>query len=99
MSVGSKSETLRLVMKATTTWWFVPIGSVRQTAGRSFDAERSSNGNGTSTTLPRVVEGLAISGVVEIRFVAQEIEGRIFRRGPQPRAFVHVIFRTVFREW
>jgi hypothetical protein len=44
-------------------------------AGRSFVAERSSNGNGTSTTLPRVVEGLAIGGVVEVGFFAQEIAG------------------------
>src|ERR1700722_7875864 len=96
MSVGSKSEISRLVMKATTTWRFAPIGSVRQTAGRSFVAERSSNGNGTSTTLPRVVEGFAIGGAVEVGFVVQEIEGWIFRRGPQPRAFVHVIVTVCF---
>jgi hypothetical protein len=63
-------------MRSKTTWWFAPIGSVRQTAGRSFDAERSSNGNGKSTTLPRVVEGLAIGAVVEIGFFAQEIAGK-----------------------
>src|ERR1019366_2705493 len=57
-----------VLMRSTTTWRFVPIGSVRQTAGRSFVAERSSNGNDTSTTLPRVVEGLAIGGVVEVGF-------------------------------
>jgi hypothetical protein len=37
-----------------------PIGSVRQTAGRSFVLDRSSNGNVTRTTLPFTVEGAAI---------------------------------------
>ena len=45
---------LEVAMNARTTWRCEVTTSVRHSAGRSFDVERSSNGNGTRTTFPRI---------------------------------------------
>ena len=66
---------------------------------RCFVAERSSNGNGTSTTLPRVVEGLSIGGMIEVGFFALEIAGRALGCDSQPGALIHIILRTVCLHW
>ncbi len=44
-----------LLIKATTTYPCGPISSVKQSAGRTFVAEKSSNGNGSNTILPRIM--------------------------------------------
>ncbi len=43
-----------LLINATTTWLWGPIASVRHNAGRTFVAEKSSNGNGNSTIFPLI---------------------------------------------
>lgn len=50
-SVGDELEETRLVMNAKTTWLYGLISSVKQTAGRTLFAVKSSNGNGTRTIL------------------------------------------------
>jgi hypothetical protein len=50
-------------------------------AGRTLVAERSSKGNGTSTTLPFVIEWLPVGQGIDILLrVVQEIESRVDRR-------------------
>ena len=77
-SVSSRSAGVRLLIKARITWRCVPMGSVRQTAGRTLVALRSSNGKGTRTTLPLIIERSPIGKCVDILFgIFQEIEGGV----------------------
>src|SRR6266508_4564126 len=69
------------------------MGLVKHTAGRTFIADRSSNGNGTRTTLPLIIESFPISQRVDILFrLPQEIKGRIGRSSSQPFLLVYVGF-------
>ena len=71
----------RLVMNARTTCLCCPIGSVRQTAGRTLLLERSSNGKGTRTILFFNFDWFAIiQGIDVFSCVMEELESRIFRR-------------------
>src|SRR5207249_73490 len=64
-------------MKATTTWRCEPMGSVRQTAGRTLLAVKSSKGKGTRTTLPLVMKWFAVGSSVNVlRRVFQKIKSR-----------------------
>ena len=51
---------------------------IRQTAGRTLVVERSSNGKGTRTTLPFIIERSPIGKCVDVLFrIFQEIEGGV----------------------
>ena len=65
-SVSNKSEGIRLLMNERITWLCGPIGLVKHTAGRTFDAEKSSNGKGTKTILPLIMEGFSINKSINI---------------------------------
>jgi len=85
---NGRAET-RPVMKATITCRCGPTGSVRHTAGRTFPPARSSNGNGTSTTLCFVMERLPISQRIDVFLgIAQGFENRITGRRVQPLRFI-----------
>src|SRR5687768_1116763 len=74
-SLSSRGFGVILVMKARTMCWCGPSESVRQRAGRSFRVDKSSNGNGTRTTLPLDIEGLPILyGIDILGRVVEEIE-------------------------
>src|SRR5438046_2731205 len=76
---------MRLVMKAKTTWLCEPVFSVRQTAGRTFIADKSSKGNGTSTTLPFIIERFSVGYGVNIFFlIMKKCESRIVSRRAKP---------------
>jgi hypothetical protein len=55
--------------------------------------DRSSNGKGTRTTLPLIIERLAvIHGVNVFSLISKEGEGRVTCRCPEPFGFVDVFF-------
>jgi hypothetical protein len=69
-----------------------PTGSVRQTAGRTFSDEKSSNGKGSSTPLPLTIERLPILGGVNIFLgMGEKIEDRVGDRRTSPFQFRNVI--------
>ena len=66
---------------------------MRHTAGRAFSVSRSSNGNGTRTTLPRVIERLAVPKRVAVFLRGvQEVEGAALPGGMQPFLLARFIF-------
>src|SRR5437667_12668374 len=76
-------------MKASTTWRCEPMGSVRQTAGRTLLAVRSSKGKGTRTTLPLVMKGFAVVSCVNVfGGLFQKIESRAGGGSFGPRVFI-----------
>jgi hypothetical protein len=61
----------------------------KHTAGRTLVADRSSNGNGTRTTLPLVMKWFPIGQGVDVFFrVFEEIEGRVDRCSLKPLLLV-----------
>src|SRR6476469_856654 len=67
------------------------MGSVRQIAGRTFVVVRSSNGNGTRTTLPFIAEWPPVTaGVNILRGITQEIKCRIPCGSPHPFLLVNI---------
>ena len=78
-SLASGFSDKRLVMNAKTTCLYCPIGSVRQTAGRTLLLERSSKGKGTRTTLFFNFDWFAIIyGVNIFGSIVEKLECRIF---------------------
>src|SRR5438034_6467273 len=90
-SVSNRSVGVRLVINARITWRCGPIGSVRHTAGRAFAPDKSSNGKGTRTTLPLVMEWLPVGQRVNIFFwLFQKIESRVSCCCSKPFTFVYI---------
>src|SRR5579872_4057137 len=91
MSVWVAKAPIWLLMNATIIWRCGPMGSVRQTAGRTLLEVKSSKGKGTRTTLPLVMKRLAVASSVDILArVVQKIES-----GVGGDSFCPFIFRDV----
>ena len=88
-SVESGFSGTRLVMNAKITCLCSPMGSVRQTAGRTFVLERSSNGKGTSTTLC-FIERFSIADGVNVFFGVVQV----FKGGVAVRMLSTTLFRS-----
>lgn len=60
MSLSIKSSGILLEINAIITWLYFPISFVKQRAGQTLDAEKSSKGNGTSTMVFLIIKWLSV---------------------------------------
>jgi hypothetical protein len=84
-SVGIGAAGMRLLINANTMCLCAPMGFVKQTAGRTLVAVKSSNGKGSRTILFFSIEWLAVGrGVNVLLWIRKVGERWISCGGPEP---------------